>query len=459
MDSHYDVIVIGGGPGGVAAAVRASQLGGKVALVEPHALGGFCMNRGCVPFVHMMEAAKHLFPLSPAKLMGIECKKKNLLTLQKRQDELISFMRMGIEGILKKNRVELFNNHGRLHGPGRVKLNGQVISASKVIIATGAQWVPMDMAIKESPRVVTSDFLLSHHEIPKRCLIMGEHGAHFLKIAQILISFGSDVSILTPYSSLLPYEDKPIRNRITKALERQGIKILTNTQVISTKEKKTGLQVDLNSDGKDTSIQVDMLISSRRRSMLQSIGLETVGLDPDVEFLSTNQRMECEAEGIYAVGDAAAPQERHYSHLASAGGVVAGENAMGMNSVLEERLVPRVTFTSPQIACVGLTKRQAKEKGYDVVVGTAPISMNPLGMIKDQQEGIVEVVADKRCGEILGVHIVAEAAAEMIGLALAFIQLEGTLEELARTPLPHPTLAESISEAARDALGRPLFIT
>ena len=132
---------------------------------------------------------------------------------------------------------------------------------------------------------------------------------------------------------------------------------------------------------------------------------------------------------------------------------------MGMNSVLEERLVPRVTFTSPQIACVGLTKRQAKEKGYDVVVGTAPISMNPLGMIKDQQEGIVEVVADKRCGEILGVHIVAEAAAEMIGLALAFIQLEGTLEELARTPLPHPTLAESISEAARDALGRPLFIT
>ncbi|MBM3302783.1 MAG: dihydrolipoamide dehydrogenase, partial [Deltaproteobacteria bacterium] len=209
---------------------------------------------------------------------------------------------------------------------------------------------------------------------------------------------------------------------------------------------------------KDEVFYVDALMTLQRRAELSGLGLETVGLDDQVGFLDVNERMETTAADIYAIGDLAAPPGKHYSHLASAGGIVAGENAMGLKSGLNHRNMARVVFTRPQVACVGLTSKEAKEAGYEVVEGAAPLSMNPLGMVLGQNEGMVEVVADTKYGEILGVHMIGEGVAEMAGIGILALQVEVTLEELGRTTFPHPTLSESLAEAARDALGRAMYL-
>jgi dihydrolipoamide dehydrogenase len=203
---------------------------------------------------------------------------------------------------------------------------------------------------------------------------------------------------------------------------------------------------------------VDRIITIRRRARLQGLGLASLGLDEKADFIQVNERMETGVEAVYAIGDATAPEEKHFSHLASSGGVVAAENAMGKDRTLDPRTLVRVVYTHPQVACVGLTSREAKQAGYDVVTGSAPLSMNPFGMIMAESEGLVEVVADKTYGEILGTHMIGHGAAEMVGQGVLAVQMEATLDELARTPFPHPTLSESVAEAAREALGWPLYL-
>jgi len=224
------------------------------------------------------------------------------------------------------------------------------------------------------------------------------------------------------------------------------------------KKEREGLRSVFKVKEREETLVVDLVISFQRRAALEGMGLETAGLDEKAEYIQVNEGMETAVEGIYAIGDVAAPETKHYSHSASAGGIVAAENAMGMNSVFDRRTICRVLFTQPQVACVGLTGKEAKQAGYDVIEGSAPLSMNPFGMIISQNEGIVEVVAEKEHGEVLGVHFIGEGAAEMAGQAVLAIQIETTLEELTRAVFPHPTLSESLVEAARDALGRAIYL-
>jgi dihydrolipoamide dehydrogenase len=455
----YDIIVLGGGAGGVAAAIRAAQLGGKVAVIEDKHLGGLCMNQGCIPFGHMMVASRFLGNLPLANEMGIKAAKvsTNLSALLARQKELVTFMRQGVIGVLNKNKIDLIQGRGKLSGSGSVTVNGKTLSSRKIIVATGGQWQKPSFPGSDLAKVVNSDYLLSAKKVPKRCLLFGDN-PYLIEIAQFLHHFGSQVWLATCEKSLLSQLNKTIRNRLTKALRSQGLTVLTRTEIQSIKNKRDGVQVVLNIKEKEQAVTVDLIFSIERTASIAGLGLETIELDRKNDFIVVNDRMETSVKGIYAIGDVAAPADKHFSHIASAGGVIAAENAMGIDRTFNQRTMVKVIYTHPQVACVGLTNKEAKQAGYEVVVGSAPLSMNPFGMIIAQNEGIVEVVADEKYGEILGVHIIGENAAEIAGQGVLAIQMEATLDELARVAFPHPTLSESVAEAARDALGTSIYL-
>ena len=458
-DEVFDVVVLGGGAGGVPAAIRAAQLGGRAAIIEERDLGGLCMNRGCIPFCHMSAAASILGNIGLGKEMGLDVKgvSQDYATLLKRQTELISFMREGVKGLLGKNKVTIVQKKGKLAGKGKVEVNGDTLSCKNVILATGSAWIKPDFPGADLAGVITSDDLLEAKKLPKRFLLCGTSPWH-VEIGQFLKRFGAEVALATDAKGLIVNENKTIRTRLTKTIKDQGITVFTSAGITELTKKKDGLHASLNVKDKVETVVVDRVVVLKRGAFLEGLGLETVGLDAGKEYLTVNERMETSVKGIYAIGDLSAPEEEHYSHGASSGGIIAAENAMGQYRSFNPKAIPRVLFTQPQVACVGLTSKEAKVAGHDVVVGSAPLSMNPLGMILAQAEGLVEIVSEKKYGEILGVHIIGEGASEMIGQAVLAIQLEATLEELAQMAFPHPTLSEFLTEAARSALGRPIYI-
>ena len=456
---HFDVLVLGGGAGGVAAAVRAAQLGGHVAVVEPRYLGGFCVNRGCIPFGYTLAATRIRGNLVFGKDLGIRCSRfeLNSETHAKKRTELISFLRQGIAALLKKHHIEVIPGQGRLREPGTVDVRGKIFSGSKIILATGAGRFTFKTDGIDAKNVSSSDTLLTNQERPRSCLLLGDN-PKIIEVAQILQRLGTQVWLATEEKALLHDESKAIRTRLTKALRKDGINVLTRCRIPSSERTGEGLRCILKGKDREERVTVDRVIRLKRDAGLTELGLEKAGLKADRGIVEVNERMETGVDGIYAIGDLTAPEDRRYSHLASAGGIVAAENAMGLERRFDRRTVSRVAFTQPQVACVGLSETEAKREGFEIITGTAPLAMNPFGMLTAQSEGIVEVVADRRNGKILGLHLLGESAGEMAAQAVLAIQLEATLEDLAGTTLPHPTLSESLAEAARDCLGRPIYL-
>jgi dihydrolipoamide dehydrogenase len=455
----YDVVVLGGGAGGTPAAIRAAQLGGHVAIVECENFGGQCMNKGCIPFSHMMVASNILRSLTLGKEMGLTFNviSKDYITLIKRQDELIIFMREGVKGTLRKNGVEIFEGRGRIVEKGKLAVNRKIISYKNIILATGAQWMQPEFPGSDLEEVVNSDYLLNTKKIPKKALLFGR-SPWLIEIAQFLNRFGSQTILATKDETILSGESKTITSRLRKVLKDEGIGIKTKAEIVSVSKKKDELYIDLSSkDGSET-IAADRIITLERGASLKDLGLKKINIEEDSQYLKVNSKMKTGIEGVYAIGDLTGPQSQHYSHLASEEGIIAAENAMGKDAAINPRTFTRILFTQPEVACVGLTPKDAKNGGYDVVVGAAPLSMNPYGMILSENEGIVEVVAEKNYREVLGVHFIGTAASEMAGQAVLAIQMEATLDELAKTFFPHPTLSESLAEAARDALEKPIYL-
>ncbi len=454
-----DVVVIGGGAGGVPAAIRAAQLGGDVAIVEGREVGGLCMNRGCVPFGHMMVASDIMGVVAFGKKMGLlfEGISKDYSVLKQRQDELIDFMRQGVTSTIKKNNIELIDGKGKVAGKGKVEVNGKIISCRKIILATGATWVKPDFPGGDLEEVMNSNGLLNTDKLPKKVLLFGR-SPWLLEIAQFLNRFDSEVVVATQDKTILPDESKTIRSRLRKVLKDQGLNIKREAKITGASKRKGGLRVDLDSKEGSETVVVDRILYIERTASLKGLGLTSIGLDENGEYLEVNDKMETKAEGVYAIGDLTGPQSKHYSHFSSEGGIVAAENAMGLVSSMNPMTFTRVLFTQPQVASVGLTLKEAKKAGHDVVVGAAPYGMNPYGMLLAENEGIVEVVGEKKYGEVIGAHFIGSNASEMAGQAILAIQLEATLEDLARASFPHPTLSESLAEAARDALGRHIYL-
>lgn len=455
----YDVVVLGGGAGGTPAAIRTAQLGGRVAIIECENFGGQCMNKGCIPFGHMMVASSILGSLTLAKDMGLGFTgiTKNFPAFIKRQDELIAFMREGVKGTLKKNKVEIFEGRGRIAGKDKVEINGKTISFKNIILATGGIWLKPDFPGADLEDVVNSDYLLNAEKLPQRVFLFGR-SPWLIEIAQFLNRFGSQTVLAAQDDTILSGESKTIVARLRKVLKDEGIGIKTKAEIVNVSKKKDGLHIDLSSkDGRET-IAADRIITLERCASLKDLGLKNINIEEDSQYIKVNNKMETGIKGVYAIGDLTGPQSQHYSHLAFKKGITAAENAMGKDAVINPRTFTRILFTQPEVACVGLTPKEAKNAGHDVVVGAAPFGMNPYGMILSENEGIVEVVAEKRYGEILGAHFIGTAASEMVGQAVLAIQMEATIDELSKVPFPHPTLSESLAEAASDALGKPIYL-
>jgi len=455
----YDVIVLGGGAGGIPAAIRSAQLGGRVAVVEMADWGGQCMNRGCIPLGHMMKASQIMKDLALGKEMGLEGSgvRFNYPSLLRRQDEIIAFMRQGVRATLKKNGVDLIEGKGKIVGKRTVQVRGEHFTSHKIILATGARWQKPSFPGAETEGVVNTDFVLRDRTLPQRVLLFGE-SPWLIEIAQFLALSGSRVTLATAQKRILAEESKAVAARLGTVLRNDGVELRTRAAIGRVARGEDGLAVQLLVKGVPQEMAVDTVVTLERVPDLREIGLKNIGLDEDSPFLAVNERAETAAQGVYAVGDVTAPSAWQYSHRAAQMGIVAAENAMGQEASFDPRTLVRILFTHPQVASVGMTSREAGESGYEIVMGAAPLAMNALGMILAENEGIVEVVADKRYGEILGIHAIGSAVSEMIGQALLLIQMEATLHELASMAFPHPTLCESLAEAARDALGRPIYL-
>jgi dihydrolipoamide dehydrogenase len=407
----------------------------------------------------MMVASTILGNLSLAKTMGVSVNgiSANYTALVKRQDELITFMREGVRSTAKKKGVELIEGRGRLAGRGKVALDDTTLHFKNIILATGAHWVQPDFPGADLEEVSTTDYLLTAEVLPQRVLLYGR-SPWLIEIAQFLRRFDCVATLVTPDQRILSDESKTITARLTKVLRNEGITIATGGQITAINKESDGLHVELNSKAGGEMLAVDRVITLERRAAIKELGLNTIGLEEGQPYLTVNEKMETGVEGVYAIGDLTGPPSLHYSHRAAAMGLVAAENAMGNNASLNPQTIPRILFTQPQIACVGITAKQAKEAGHDVLVGSAPYSMNPFGMLISENEGIVEIVTDREYGELLGAHFIGTAAAEMVGQAILVMQMEAPFEWLSEAPFPHPTLSESLAEAARDALERAIYL-
>jgi dihydrolipoamide dehydrogenase len=442
MAENFELIVIGGGPGGVAAAIRGVQLGAKAALVESTHWGGFCLNRACVPTKLFTATVDRIKTIQTAAKMGFSKAEAAVdpAAIFKMKDELVGYFSMGTEGLVKAKGVTPIKGKGRLAGPGRVAVGEKVYQAKAVIVAVGAQWVRPSFPGADLEGVVNSS------------LVLGA-GPWAMELAQFLSACGSQVVVAARERGILPDFDPEIGQRLRGALKNDPLTILNSCQVVSIAKDKDGLSAVLSVKGKEETRRFDRVIYFDREPVLSELGLDTVGL----KDLAVDEHLATQVPGIWAVGDAVG-QQPFLSHRSSAMGIVAAENALGAKRTFNPSIVPRVAYTNPQAASVGLSEDQAEEAGYEVLAGTAAIGASPMAMIQGVSSGVVKVVGEKKYGELLGVHIMAPFATEIIGAGALAIQMEATLEDLARCALPHPTIAESLSDAAREALGWAIYI-
>lgn len=462
MANAFDVVVIGAGPGGYVAAIRATHLGLRTAIVErDKRLGGTCLLRGCIPTKALLHSAELLESLAHAADHGVDVASfaLNYGGVMKRKERVVAKMAGGVNGLMKKNNITVFKGHGRLAGKGKVVVEGegepQTLDAKNVVIATGSAVRDIPIAAPDHRLVVTSDSILELTKAPKSLIVMGA-GAVGMEFASCFRSFGADVTIVELMPRLLPFEDEDASKEIEKIFKRRKIACLTEAKVEKVENTGSGVRVLVNTGENAQTLEAEMLlVAVGRRPVTENLGLETVGIQTDRGFITVDGQMKTSAEGVYAIGDVVPTPA--LAHVASHEGIVAVEAIAGKNpSPLNYGRVPSCTYTYPEVASVGLTERKARERGFDVKVGTFPFAAVGKASIAGENDGFVKIVSEKKYDEVLGVHIVNVRATELIAEACAALQLETTTEELAHTIHAHPTLSESMGEAAHAVLGHTI---
>ena len=450
----YDLVVLGGGPGGVAAAIRAAQLGAKTAIIESRYWGGLCLNRGCIPTKLLSTTQERLESARQADSRGCNIGDVSLNepVLWEQKNQLVNYFSMGTKGLAVANDVEVFEGYGRLAGPGRVKVGEDILETKAVIVATGADWDKPDFPGAHLDGLINYTQFLEMEKVPKRALILGA-GPWALELSQFVRSAGGDAVVAEPGRRILPGIDPEVARRLRSILKDSGITIHTNCLIRQLTGKADGIEAEFQVKKDVMKGTFDQVIYFSRRPALNDIGLETVGLEdlPVGDFLATK------APGVWAIGDVTGDGPA-LSHRASTIGILAAENALGGSRKYNPDAVPRVAYTRPQVACVGLSEKEAQDQGYEVISGMVPLSLSPMANIQGQTKGMVKVVGEKRYHRLLGVHMLAPNATEIIGMASVAVQMEAVLENLAEAFLPHPTISESLADAARDALGRAIYM-
>lgn len=451
----YDVCIIGGGPGGYAAAIRSAQLGGKTVLIEANEMGGTCVNRGCIPTKVWGQAAELYQRLAVAGDFGIQVDLKGVdfLKIVDRKNGVATEIRMGMEALLQNNGVEVIKGHAKILSPQEIKVHQNTLTTRNILIATGSS--AEKPTISGEDLVEGMDQLLNWETLPTSVLIVGGE-PWCVEAANILSVFGVAVTLATNDSRLLPREDHDTGQRLKQALQKKGLTILTKTQLSKVEKKVDALQATL-TGSKEHTLEIEKIVCGSRTPNTINLGIDTLGVDCGKDGgIIVDEHLQSNIGGIYAVGDVTGGWM--LSHAASSMAITAAENAMGHQAPYPFHLIPRALWTFPQIGAVGLSEEEAEKKGFDVEVGNFPYAINGLAMATNRVEGSVKIIIDTEYNDILGVHIVGENATELIGEAVLAMQLECTADELAAGIRAHPTYSEAVVDSARDVLNWALYL-
>ncbi len=453
----YDVVVIGGGPGGYVAAIRASQLGNKVAVVEKSHLGGICLNWGCIPTKALLTNAHVLDLIKNSKKYGITIPsyEVNWKKVIKRSRDISRRLSKGIEYLMKKNKIEYISSSGSLLDSNTVKLDGKkTISSKNIIIATGGHSKSIPGIKIDGDIIISSKEAMVLDKIPKHLVIIGA-GAIGAEFAHMYNAFGSKVTLLEGLPSIVPNEDKEISKELERIFKKRGINVYSGAKVKQIKTTKTKAKVHV--EGMDVLDADKVLVAVGVGGNIDNIGLGKLKIKCDRGFISVNGLMQTSVSNIYAIGDVCGPPL--LAHVASFEGTLAAEHLSGQK--VEEMTydnIPGCTYCDPEIASVGLTEDAAKEKGFDIKVGKFPFSALGKALADGDREGFVKVIYDNKYGELLGCHIIGKNATNLITEVSVARKLETTYFEILKTIHPHPTLSEAIHEATADALNEAIHI-
>ncbi len=463
--STYDVIVIGSGPGGYVAGIRAGQLGLKVAVIEKDPfLGGTCLHRGCIPTKSLLENADIWSKIQKSKEFGITVGdvKLDWSVVQTRKQGVVDANAKGIEFLFKKFKVERINGWGKVAGKGLVEVSAEgsaprQLQTKNIILAMGS--VPKDLPhIKaDGKRIINSDHILKLDRVPQSMLVIGA-GAVGCEFASIFSRFGTKTAIVEVMPQLLPIEDEEISKEFTRIFKKKGIDVYTDAKVLSCEVTETSVKstVELKG-GKTQVIETELVLSATgRRGVLENCGLEKTKVVIDRGLVQVDPLMRTAEPNVYAIGDIVLGTPA-LAHTASFEGILAVEHIAG----LEVRPInydhnPNATYTDPEVASVGLTEKKAKERGYEVKIGKFPFTANAKAKIIGETGGLVKLVSDAKYDELLGVHIVGPKATELLAEACVALELEATSESIAKTIHAHPTLSEAMMEAGEDVAGHSI---
>jgi len=464
-ETIYDVVIIGSGPAGYTAAIRAGQYGLKTALIEKDGfLGGTCLHVGCIPTKALLFNAELWDHLKDAKEFGIEgvdARALNWAAIQERKSKIVAKHAKGLEFLMKKNKVETVKGYGKLTGPAQnglltveVANDGKTnrLKAKNVLLATGSE-ARMLPGLVADDRVLTNIEILSLRDLPKSLVIVGA-GAVGVEFASIYRSFGCEVTIVEMLPRLVPVEDEEVSKELARVYRKRGINFHTSAKVEKVEKTKAGIAVTITVDGEQEKIEAEkILIAVGRKPRTENVGLEKTKIKPERGFIQVDSWMHTAEPGVYAVGDVVlgAPQLAHVGAMEALVAVarIAGKPSKPINP----EHIPGATYCHPEIGSVGLTEAKAREAGYNVKVGKFPFTANSRASIVGQHEGFIKIVADAEYGEILGVHIIGPQATELIAEAVAAMELEATVEDLVWTIHAHPTLAEAMLDASNSVYG------
>lgn len=453
---NYDVVIIGGGPGGYVAAIKAGQSGLKTALIEKEVVGGICLNHGCIPTKALLKSAKVYKQMLHAKDYGLLASEVGFDWSQmlKRKDGVVKKLTTGVAFLLKKNKVDVYNGLGVVKDKQTVEVNGETLKTKNLVLATGASpVVPPIPGLKEAYEkgfAVTSRELLQIEKAPKNLVIIGG-GVIGVEFATIFSSLGSKVTIIEMQDGILPMMDDDVRKAYTKTLKRDGIEIQTSAQVTGVK----GTDVIYELDGKSHKVKADtVLVSVGMRA--NSKGLESLNLKMNRAAVDTNDKCETNVKGVYAIGDLNG--KYMLAHVASHEGLVVIGNILGHDKSMDYDQVPNAVYGQPEIASVGKTEKELKNSGVEYVASTFPIAGVGKSVADGEKDGFIKLLVDKKYKALLGAHIFSYNASDLIAELGVTMKLEGTAYEIADTIHAHPTLSEIVMEAAHGAIDKPIHI-
>ena len=457
---NFDVVVIGGGPGGYVAAIRAAQLGQKTALIEKEHLGGICLNWGCIPTKALLKSAELYQKMKHAEEFGISAGdiKFDITKIVARSRDVSTKLVGGIRALLKKNKVTVIEGTAKLQGSGQILVNDKdKISAKNIIIATGARARNLPGFEANGKNIWTYRQALVPDNVPKSMIIVGS-GAIGIEFASFYNALGSDVTVLEAADRILPVEDTEISVMAKKAFEAKGIKFKTGVKLEGQKSFAKGVSVAFDYNGKKESLESEILLMAVGIvGNVEDLGLEKTKVIVEKGHIVTNNMMQTAENGIFAIGDVAgAPW---LAHKASHEGIIAAEFIAGKKPhAITKTNIPGCTYSSPQIASVGLTEEAAKAAGYQTKIGRFPFYANGKALILGDPDGLIKTIFDAKTGELLGAHMIGAEVTELIGGYVVAKEMEGTELDLMNTIFPHPTLSEMMHESVLQAYGKQIHI-